>query len=74
MLAPGLRAVRRQRPDLLVEIDFGPPHPENFPGARGGQDTKLYCLSGGRPAFPQAAYKSRNILVSHRVVMTAREF
>src|SRR6266478_8409233 len=34
-------AVRRHHPNFLVEVDFGPPHSQNFAGPRSGQNAKF---------------------------------
>jgi hypothetical protein len=44
-------AVRRHRPNFLVEVDFGPPHSQNFAGARSGQNAKF--LRQRRRGFPR---------------------
>ena len=46
MLPTRLHPIGRHRPDFLVEVDFGPPHSQDFAGTCGGQNAKFQRQRG----------------------------
>src|SRR5664280_3692338 len=64
MLAACLHSVGWHRPDLILQIDFGPPPAQNLAGSSGRQDARLQGEYGGGLALNFSGFSAATAPIS----------